>query len=213
MSDTLYLQLDANIEIHHPHVYLQDIARMSCTNPKLLNRLRVLPVIHLDPDRPGRYVMSVMDLVDLIRQKQPDLEITPLGETDFILTYEKAAPRHIFFHFLKVGFVSLASFFGAGFSIMTFNTDADVASLFSRIYTQVTGKASGGFTILEICYSIGLGLGVLFFFNHFGHMKITSDPTPMQVQMRNYEDDVNATIIEDRNRKDAQAKNPRQRPS
>ena len=36
MSDTLYLQLDANIEVHHPHVYLQDIAKMSCTSPRLL---------------------------------------------------------------------------------------------------------------------------------------------------------------------------------
>ena len=28
-------------------------------------------------------------------------------------------------------------------------------------------------------------------------MKITTDPTPMQIQMRLYEDDVNKTIIED----------------
>lgn len=213
MSDTLYLQLDANIEIHHPHVYLQDIARMSCTSPKILNRLRVLPVINLDPGKPGRYVMSVMDLVDLIRQKEPDLEITPIGETDFILTYEKAAPQHTLFRFFKIGFICLASFFGAAFSIMTFNTDADVGTLFSQIYTQVTGEVSSGFTILEISYSIGLGIGVLFFFNHFGHMKITSDPTPMQVQMRNYEDDVNATIIEDINRKQANRKNPSHRSS
>ena len=213
MSDTLYLQLDANIEVHHPHVYLQDIAKMSCTNPKLLNRLRVLPVINLDPGKPGRYVMSVMDLIELIRQKQPDLDITSLGETDFILTYEKAAPRHLVFHFLKIAFICLASFFGAAFSIMTFNTDADVATLFSQIYTQVTGENSSGFTILEVCYSIGLGLGVLFFFNHFGHMKITSDPTPMQVQMRKYEDDVNAAIVEDRNRKKAESQNPCQRSS
>ena len=26
MSDTLYLQLDQNIEVTNPHVYLQDIA-------------------------------------------------------------------------------------------------------------------------------------------------------------------------------------------
>ena len=39
MSDTLYLQLDMNIQVQHPHVYLQDIARLSCTNPKILNRL------------------------------------------------------------------------------------------------------------------------------------------------------------------------------
>ncbi len=101
----------------------------------------------------------------------------------------------------KIIFVSLSTFFGAAFSIMTFNNDVDVGKLFNQIYTQVTGQSSNGFTILEIAYSVGLGIGVLFFFNHFGRMKITSDPTPMQVQMRNYENDVNTTIIEDINRK------------
>lgn len=52
MSDTLYLQLDMNIQVQHPHVYLQDIARLSCTNPKILNRLRVLPVANLDSEKP-----------------------------------------------------------------------------------------------------------------------------------------------------------------
>ena len=129
MSDTLYLQLDQNIQINHPHIYLQDIAKLSCSNSKILNRLRVMPVINLDPNKPGRYV--------------------------------------------------------------------DVGGLFSQIYTQVTGQTSGHFTVLEITYSIGIGLGVLFFFNHFGHMKITDDPTPMQIQMRLYEENVNKTLIKD----------------
>lgn len=203
MNDTLYLQLDQNIEVHHPHVYLQDIARLSCTNAKLLNRLRVLPVTNLDPAKPGRYVMSAMDLVDLIQKKEPELTITHIGEPDFILTYKKTGSVHQIFHIVKIAFVCLASFFGAAFSIMTFNTDADVGKLFRQIYEQVTGSASNGFTILEITYSVGLGLGVIFFFNHFSKVKITSDPSPMQVQMRIYEDQVNSTIIEDVNRKQA----------
>ena len=197
MNDTLYLQLDTNVIVRHPHVYLQDIARLSCTNPVVLNRLRVMAVANLDPERPGRYVMSVMDLIELIRKKEPALTIAPLGETDFILTYEKPSAHHMILRVIKIAFICLASFFGAAFSIMTFNTDADVGTLFAQIYAQVTGQTSSGFTVLEISYSIGLGLGVLFFFNHFGHMKITSDPTPMQVQMRCYEDDINKTIIED----------------
>lgn len=201
LSDTLYLQLDENVEVHHPHVYLQDIAKLACSNSKILNRLRVLPVINLEPDNPGRYVMSVMDLVELIQKKEPDLDITPLGQPDFIITYEKESPPNLIWRWAKIIFVSLSTFFGAAFSIMTFNNDVDVGKLFSQIYTQVTGQASNGFTVLEITYSIGLGIGVLFFFNHFGRMKITSDPTPMQVQMRNYENDVNTTIIEDINRK------------
>ena len=201
MSDTLYLQTDQNIEVHHPHVYLQDIAGLTCTNPKVLNRLRVLLVCNLPPDKPGRYVMSVTDLIGQIQKKEPTLTITHLGEPDFILTYEKAAPKSLLLRFSKILLVSLASFFGAGFSIMTFNADADVGNLFRQIYQQVTGQPSDGFTILEIAYSVGLFLGVLFFFNHFSSLKLTSDPSPMQVQMRTYEDQVNHTIIEDRNRK------------
>ena len=196
MNAVLYMQIDANIQIKHPHIYLQDIARLSCSDSKILNRLRVMPVINLKPDAPGRYVMSVMDLVDKIQQKEPDLTVTPLGETDFILTYEKPGSQKLIFRWLKIALVCLITFFGAAFSIMTFNADVDVEKLFQQIYFQVTGQNSSGFTPLEIAYSAGLGLGILFFFNHFGHRKITADPTPMQVQMRKYEDDVNTTITE-----------------
>ena len=201
MSDTLYIQTDMNILIKHPHVYLQDIARLSCSNSKVLNRLRVLPVANLNPDTPGRYTMSVMDLVDLIQKKEPDLDITPLGELSFILTYQPPGKPQMIFEILKVVFISLASFFGAAFSIMTFNTDADVGTLFKQIYQQVTGNVSNGFTILEISYSIGLAAGVLFFFNHFGRKKFSADPTPMQVQVRQYEDNVNTTLLEESSRK------------
>lgn len=206
MNDTLYLQTDQNIEVHHPHVYLQDIAGLSCTNPNLLNRLRVLPVCNLPPDRPGRYVMSVIYIINQIQKKEPSLTITHLGEPDFILTYEKAAPQSLLLRFCKAALVCLASFFGAGFSIMTFNADADVGKLFGQIYQQVTGSPSDGFTILEIAYSVGLFLGVLFFFNHFSKVRITSDPSPMQVQMRTYEDQINHTIIEDSSRPQALSK-------
>ena len=201
MGDTLYIQTEENVEVHHPHVYLQDIARLSCTNSKTLNHLRVLPIANLKPDKPGRYVISVMDLIKNIQSREPDLDISHIGEPNFIITYKKEGTVNIVIRWCKVIFVCLATFFGAGFSIMTFNNDVDVPALFEHIYTQVTGQAATGFTVLEISYSVGIGLGVLFFFNHFGRMKLTDDPTPMQVQMRLYEDDVNTTIIEDASRK------------
>ena len=34
MSDTLYLQLDQNIQINHPHIYLQDIAKLPAATVK-----------------------------------------------------------------------------------------------------------------------------------------------------------------------------------
>lgn len=201
MSDTLYIQTKENVEVHHPHVYLQDIAKLSCTNSKILNHLRVLPVANLEPDKTGRYVISVMDLINDIQLKEPNLDITHIGEPNFIITYQTEGTVNIVIRWCKVIFVCLATFFGAGFSIMTFNNDVDIPTLFEQIYTQVTGQPTTGNTVLEISYSLGIGLGVLFFFNHFGRIKLTDDPTPMQVQMRLYEDDVNTTIIEDDSRK------------
>lgn len=130
MSDTLYLLLDQNIQIEHPHVYLQDIARLSCSNSKILNRLRVMPVVNLPPDKPGRYVFSVMDLITQIQQKEPDLEISSIGEPNFIITFKNKPGPGFLWEWVKILFVGLSTFFGAGFSIMTFNNDVDVGSLF-----------------------------------------------------------------------------------
>ena len=56
--------------------------------------------------------------------------------------------------------------------------------------------------MLEISYSIGLGLGILVFFNHFLKWKMNADPTPLEVEMRTYEEDICKTLIEDAGRKE-----------
>ena len=76
-----------------------------------------------------------------------------------------------------------------------------MTKLFSQIHELVTGQESSGFTILEISYSFGLTAGILIFFNHFGKKRFTVDPTPMEVQMRLYENDIQTTLIEDCARK------------
>ena len=128
--------------------------------------------------------------------------MTHIGEADFVVTYETQKHKHRIYSWMKTAGVCLVTFFGSAFSIMTFNTDVDISTLFVRIYEQFTGKVSTGQTILEGAYSIGIGLGVVIFFNHFMGKKITQDPTPMEVQMRVYEDDINKTLIEKRNRKE-----------
>ena len=50
--------------------------------------------------------------------------------------------------------------------------------------------------VLEISYSVGLAAGIILFFNHIGGRRITKDPTPIEVSMKNYERDVNQALIE-----------------
>ncbi len=62
------------------------------------------------------------------------------------------------------------------------------------------GDSKAGGSILEIAYSIGLPIGMIVFFNHFSKLKVKKDPTPIQIEMRLYESDVNKTIIENSSR-------------
>lgn len=196
MSEMLYLQTEKNVKITRPDVHLQDIARLSCSNPKVLSRNQVLKVLSVPKHGYGRYVVSAMDIIELIQKREEHVDVTHIGEASFVLTYEKPSGNSVAWSIIKTAFVCLVTFFGTGFAIMTFNNDANVHKLFTDIHEQLTGQAHSGFSVLEISYSIGIAVGVVFFFNHFGRRKLTQDPTPMEVEMRIYEDEVDSTIKE-----------------
>lgn len=201
MSIMLYVQTDRNIRVEQEDVYLKDIAALSCSDSTVLAKMQTLKVCTLDAKQYGRYPMAISEVINKIQKLDPNVEITLIGEPDFILTFENPSDKHKIIGYLKIIFVCLVTFFGTAFSIMTFNNDVDINGLFRGIYENVMQKPSDGVTVLEISYSIGIGLGAVFFFNHFGKRKLTEDPTPMEVEMRTYEDSVDTTIIEQKERK------------
>ena len=202
-NDTLYLNIDQNVEVHDTNVCLKDIAQLECSNKAMENRIMALKFPGAVKERPGRYVHSVMEIITLIHEDFPSLEINNLGEPEFIITLQKKKQPGNVKSWLKTALVCFLVFWGAAFSIMTFNNDVSITDLFAQLFEQFTGRTSDGFTILELSYSIGVGLGILVFFNHFAGRKITADPTPLEVQMRIYEDDINKTLLESSNRKPA----------
>ena len=96
--------------------------------------------------------------------------------------------------YAKSALIGIVVFFGSGFSIMAFHNDIGIVDLFAQIYTQVIGYAPESIGGLEIGYSIGLAAGILIFFNHFSLKKRENDPTPLQVEVSKYEQDVEDTI-------------------
>ena len=50
--------------------------------------------------------------------------------------------------------------------------------------------------ILSVPYSIGIGLGIIIFFNHFSKLSLTEDPTPLEIEMTTYEKETNASVID-----------------
>lgn len=194
-TETLYLKIDSNVLVHQKNLTVKDIAQTACANSSVQNKVQTLKLSNLQISKPGRYVKSVLDVLEAIQKEYPSLKIENLGEADFIITYEEEKGKSRLIGYLKTILVSVLSFFGAAFSIMTFNNDVDIRGLFADVYLLFTGQTSDGFTVLELAYSFGLGIGIILFFNHFAGKRIETDPTPMDVQMHTYEQDVNQTIM------------------
>lgn len=206
-TDTLYLKIDQNVVVNAYQVHLQDIASMECTNEAVLRQLKQKKIYTFQEKDTAKQkktriqVFSVLNIIKQIHEDYPDLEVQNVGESDFILECKAGIVENKALEIVKAVVLCIVIFFGAAFTIMTFNNDVGVGEVFADFYQQVMGSESNGFTVLEICYSIGLFLGIMVFFNHVGHKKITPDPTPIQVEMRTYEKDVDTTFIENCGRK------------
>lgn len=200
-QETLYIKGDKNIEVTKPEVTLGDILSMECSNQNVIPRIKTIKVMKMQEKEGQRKVISILKIIKLIHEIYPNMDVQNLGETDIIVTYEEQKPTGMISHLIKIGFTAVLTFTGAAFAIMTFNNDVSVRKLFSQIYQLMTGIKPQGSTILELSYSIGLTIGILLFFNHFGKKRFSVDPTPLEVQMRTYENEIQTTLVENASRK------------
>lgn len=204
MSDTVYLKISQITEVYEPNVHVKDIAEVHCKNKAVEAKVKAIRVTSfLEPQKQGSFVGSVVELMGKLEETGTSVQIDNIGETDFVVMYKPQGAKSLLFQWAKTAFVSAVAFCGAAFAIMTFNNDANVTDVFANLYTLIMGAAPEGTTALEASYSVGLSLGILIFFNHFASWKITVDPTPIEVEMRLYEDNLNKTLIQNHGRKES----------
>lgn len=200
-SQTLYIKGEQSVEVKKRDVTLGDLIQMECSQQNLVFKLKTLKVMKIPEKGQHRFVISVLKIIELIHAEYPELEIQNCGSPDIILTYENQRQNNKAWEWCKIALVTLTTFFGSAFAIVTFNNDSGVPDIMENIYELFMGTPPDGFSILELTYSIGLVGGILIFFNHFGKKKISVDPTPIEVEMRLYENDIQTTIIAEYGRK------------
>ncbi|MDD2973129.1 MAG: stage V sporulation protein AA [Lachnospiraceae bacterium] len=197
-NTTLYVKLTQNAEIMESTVYLKDIAKLTCKDPHVLARAKTLKVYEFHEDK--RQVISAMKVIQQLESSMP-VSITLVGNTaETVIERVKTPEKKGAWIAIKIIFVSMICFWGTAFTVMAFHNDIGINQMFTRIYYMMTGVESNGFTVIEISYSIGLASGIIIFFNHIGKRRITKDPTPVEVEMRIYENDVNTSLVETANR-------------
>lgn len=195
VKDTLYIKGEQNVKVKGQDVTLGDLISMECAKSDVVTKLKGQKLLTISNQSKQRFVVSILKIIERIHNEFPNLEIQNVGATDIIVTYDGTKQKNRLWEACQVTFVVFACFLGAAFAIMAFNNDSGVPEIFEQIYEQFMGKKPAGFNILELTYSIGLGVGILVFFNHFGKKKLTVDPTPIEVEMCIYENDIQTTLI------------------
>ena len=199
---TIYLKMDAKKKLRGDVIRIGDLGKIYCHDGTIVNKIKTLQVYRFQKSDHNRCVIGVLKVIEVIQQEYSNYPIDIVGETETIVEQITDKSNPLWMDYAKIALVSALCFFGTMFTIMSYHNDINITQLFERIYTMVTGEKSDGFTALEAAYSIGLSLGIIIFYNHIGKRKLTPDPSPVTVEMRTYEDDVNRSLVELANREE-----------
>ena len=177
-------------------IFLTDVAEIYA-DKNIAQKLEHLPVYRISSDSEKTYLISVLDLIQVISAAVPQASISNLGAEDVLLEYlPKPRKENKLFVAGKILFVSAVLFCGAATTIMCFHSDTQLPLIFRNYYYMFYGENQDLPLILVLPYSIGLLTGILVFFNHFSKLAISKDPTPIEVEMTTYENETIASMIE-----------------
>jgi len=198
--EEVYLKLPQSAQVANRKILLKDVAEIYTSDTETEKKIGNIILYTVSGDKNQKLIFSVMKLIETIQKEHPGLKIINIGEPDFIVEYKMPAAPKKAMEYLKLVILSLVIFLGAAFTIMTFNTDVSVGEVFDNLYYLVTGTRKNSGSVLELAYCLGILLGILGFYNHFKGQKLHDDPTPIHIEMRNYEEEMNKAIIKDADR-------------
>ncbi|MGL4790402.1 MAG: stage V sporulation protein AA [Anaerotignaceae bacterium] len=182
-------------------IYIKDIAEVYSKDFSS-EKIGGIPVFKIESDKRKNYVISVMEIIKAISNREPNATVVNVGEMDILIEFssvhKESKPLIVW---SKIIVVCVILFFGAATAIMSFHADGEIPEIMQNYYYMFFGVENEKPLILQIPYSIGLALGIIIFFNHFSSLKLTNDPTPIEVEMTSYEKGVIDNQVETLNKK------------
>jgi stage V sporulation protein AA len=197
LEKTIYIRMRHRVIVHsNITVKFQDIAQV-IADEDIYQKVISIPIHKITKQDKNIIIIDVMKVIDLITDRFPNLEIQILGPSQTIIEvmYKKKGVSIPFFILIW-----LLLFFGAAMAIMNFHEDVSMKAVHQNLYTVITGQYNPHPLIFQVPYSIGLGLGMILFFNHIFKKRINEEPSPLEVEMFNYQQNLDHYVIMNENK-------------
>ncbi|SHH54245.1 hypothetical protein [Tepidibacter thalassicus] len=98
--------------------------------------------------------------------------------------------------FIRVVLVCIILFLGAGMAIINFHSDVNMNESHRTILKILTGSKDENLLFLQIPYSLGIGIGVATFYNKLIPNFSKSEPSPLELEVSAFKNEVQNYIIE-----------------
>ncbi|MDR7075216.1 stage V sporulation protein AA [Neobacillus niacini] len=192
MEKTVYIRM-RNRVLAKPEecIYLTDIAQIIAPET-IIPQLKKLKVYQISESDKNIIIIDVMKIIRLISSLIEDVEVQTIGPAQTIVEVILKKKQMSFPYFILIWFLL---FFGSAMAIMNFHDDVSMRSVQEKLYRIITGVEDSKPWIFQIPYSIGLGLGMILFFNHVFQKRINEEPSPLEVEMFNYQMDLDNYVI------------------
>ena len=140
------------------------------------------------------HLISMLSIIAVIKHKYPKYIITVLGEPEVLVNFADNHLKEDKFKLVRLAIVSFLLFIGSITAIINFHADVDMRSAHKTLYHLITGIENDRPLLLQIPYSLGIGAGMSVFFNHFFKKRINNEPSPLEVEMYLYQQNMDSYI-------------------
>ncbi len=163
MGKIVYLRLKNKVEAKlHQTVKLGDIALISAeeeTRKKLMNT----ELYEIKKEDRNIVIIDVFRVIHQLSQRYTNLEFQQVGPNQTIITIQKLKKSS---SIVFIALIWLLLYIGAAMAIMNFHYDVSMEEVQQRLHYLLTGEEVNHPLWIQVPYSIGLGVGMILFFNH-----------------------------------------------
>lgn len=192
LEKTIYIRMRNRVLAKQDEkIYLMDLAQVIAPD-EVVPLLKKLQIYQVTVEDKNIVIIDVMRIIRMITNLIEEVEVQSIGPAQTIIEVIMKKKQMSYPLFLLIWFLL---FFGSAMAIMNFHDDVSMQSVQEKLFTIITGMKHSKPWVFQIPYSIGLGIGMILFFNHVFQKRINEEPSPLEVEMFNYQMDIDNYVI------------------
>ncbi|MGG0412834.1 stage V sporulation protein AA [Peribacillus simplex] len=193
----VYIRMRNRVQVKgNQTVRIKDIARIIGPE-EVITKIEEIILLTVKKEDRNIIVIDLAQVIMAIRKMDQTIEVETFGPSQTIIEIILSKKKMSYLTFALVWFLL---FVGGGMTIMNFHVDVSMGEVHQKIFTIITGKVEDKPLLIQIPYSFGLGMGMILFFNHFFKKRFNEEPSPLEVEMFNYQQDLDRYVIMNENK-------------